>query len=949
MTLESLLPLAFGKFHAKQPILLEDGLNIITGDNESGKSTLAAFILGMLYGFKKEGRTRIYRTPEFERYKPWAGKEYRGVLVYEVDGKVYRIERSLEPDITRIYDNLTGEEITHEFVQDSRKEYNFAQMHLGLSAKEFRNTIWIGQLGSVQDGDLGLEIQGKLENILQGTEEDLPFAKALAVLNVERGRIKTPRSTRAKLDVIQEQKAELTCEIEDAREREAQVRQIMVELRRLKREEAELVQKAEQASRQVDSIRALLLRQVVYQARHLKQEIAGLEHILSQLEWARRLPQDLTRDLQELVRSKQDVEARIEEVKAELSRLAANKQALVEQLGPYETVISAGLTQDQVSGLYSKYLTCKAGAGRSERHANEARRMLRRLEEEAAGMGNLSDAQATLAEAEKLQEIAVLSEREKSKLDVELEQAKAGLAQADVRGAGGWLYALSLGVLGIAIALTIVGLPLAVPAFAISVVVFGIGSYTRKRALDVRYQAEEVYNEAAALVEDQARRVAQAKAALHDFLGLHDVTSVEDLRRQVQRVAEFHTRLTNAKQQYDLAHSYWYESSQELSVTETQLVSMLVNTGCLARGQAVTEAAVELLQTKLSEAAAIKGDMGNIDYRIKQSEGMLSKFRARQEHLQQAEIQLLETAGVGTMQELYDKIAAHEQYLDADKALGHLREKLSAVLAGRDLDDLEAELRQLEEAAGEGALSEIAVSGSGAGTLRDTVSIDDLSEKDHQEAQRYLSRVKTQLSELRERKASMEKEVSLRQREGRPVYSIEEDLARVSEIENELTQDKAALDLALKTLEELSRNLRREFAPLLNQRTGEILRQITGGRYFEARISPDLEMNIIHPGQQSQTQIANLSCGTVDQCYFALRVAVAELIVTRDSFPLFLDDSFVQYDDKRLEGALKIVAELSERHQILLFSCHGREQAMAERLGIRCNIVNLNCLGELTG
>ena len=71
MKLKSLWPLAFGKFHASEPIILEDGLNIITGDNESGKSTLAALILGMLYGFKKEVRTRAYRTPEFDRYKPW--------------------------------------------------------------------------------------------------------------------------------------------------------------------------------------------------------------------------------------------------------------------------------------------------------------------------------------------------------------------------------------------------------------------------------------------------------------------------------------------------------------------------------------------------------------------------------------------------------------------------------------------------------------------------------------------------------------------------------------------------------------------------------------------------------------------------------------------------------------------------------------------------------------
>nr|MBP7586067.1 hypothetical protein [Spirochaetota bacterium] len=42
----------------------------------------------------------------------------------------------------------------------------------------------------------------------------------------------------------------------------------------------------------------------------------------------------------------------------------------------------------------------------------------------------------------------------------------------------------------------------------------------------------------------------------------------------------------------------------------------------------------------------------------------------------------------------------------------------------------------------------------------------------------------------------------------------------------------------------------------------------------------------------------------------------------KDGFPLFLDDSFLQYDDKRLEGVMAVLSALADRHQILLFSCH---------------------------
>ena len=126
--------------------------------------------------------------------------------------------------------------------------------------------------------------------------------------------------------------------------------------------------------------------------------------------------------------------------------------------------------------------------------------------------------------------------------------------------------------------------------------------------------------------------------------------------------------------------------------------------------------------------------------------------------------------------------------------------------------------------------------------------------------------------------------------------------------EKRLSEDRDALELAVGTLEDLSRNLRREFAPALNERVGEILKEITGGRYLDVRVSPDLEMSVIHPGGKKQTPIAALSGGTIDQCYFALRVAIAELIVNKEEFPFFLDDSFVQYDDKRLEGALGTIS-----------------------------------------
>ena len=939
MKLVSLWPIAFGKFHAQEPIVLEDGLNIILGDNESGKSTLGAFISGMLYGFKKEGRTRISRTPEHEKYRPWSGDEYRGTIVYEHEGRIYRVERWFDPDIVKIYDEITGEDITGEFAQDSRKEYNFAELHLGLSAKEFRNTIWIGQLQSAQDSDLGLEIQGKLENILQGGAEDLSFAKALSVLNVERSKIQTPRSTKGKLDLIQEKIGELEIELKEAREREAGIRKALVDLRNMQLEEDEIARRCREAEIKVEQIRGLMLHRVVSSARELEYKVNAQRDILEKLNWAQDLPAGIETRMERLIQEKENLAARMNEIKEEKDKLFYKKQDLLQRLEKHRSLLNTGLDEVKVSGLHSRYLACKASATRAERHANDARRQLLALEakKDELGFPHSYAGDALLSKAEELREIAILAEREKTRCDMEIEKARAALDYVDSSKSTSWIYALSLAVLGLAIAFTVMGLPLAFPAFGLSVVVFGIGSYRQMKVQNARNRREAELDEKIEQGEEQARRVMEARLALNEFLALQDVGSVEELRVRVREVSAFYEKLNNAREQYELARRYWFECSQELSSVEKELTSILVNSGCLAPGQPITDKAVERLNAKLRDASALTSELANLDARLNDLEATLTQLQMKLENLALEQDKIFQAAGVTSEDEFTEKVASYHLYVKTKEELSHLTQRLAAILSGRDLHDLEKELADVEGRIGPVSELDALIDGSLV-----FVGEHSITEKDYQEALKHADELKAQLSNIRADLASKEKEVYLRQREGRPVYAIEEELSAQRRKELELAEDRDALELALSTLENLSRNLRREFAPVLKDRVGGILSEITGGKYFDVRISPDLEMSVIHPGDERQVPIVALSGGTIDQCYFALRVAVAELIVNKPEFPFFLDDSFVQYDDQRLEGVLGIVSDLAKRYQVLLFSCHGREAVQAQKMGIPCNIIRLS-------
>jgi len=58
----------FGKLQNKE-IKLNKGINIIYGENESGKSTLLKFITSMFYGANKNKNGKV--ISDYDRYTPW--------------------------------------------------------------------------------------------------------------------------------------------------------------------------------------------------------------------------------------------------------------------------------------------------------------------------------------------------------------------------------------------------------------------------------------------------------------------------------------------------------------------------------------------------------------------------------------------------------------------------------------------------------------------------------------------------------------------------------------------------------------------------------------------------------------------------------------------------------------------------------------------------------------
>ncbi len=153
---------------------------------------------------------------------------------------------------------------------------------------------------------------------------------------------------------------------------------------------------------------------------------------------------------------------------------------------------------------------------------------------------------------------------------------------------------------------------------------------------------------------------------------------------------------------------------------------------------------------------------------------------------------------------------------------------------------------------------------------------------------------------------------------------------------NENTVELEAVKLALSSIQELSTEIHDSFGQELNRAVSEVISVVTGQKYQDLKIDEKLEVKVGLNGEY--VLLERLSAGTIDQVYFALRMAVADLLLGKDEVPLLLDDSFALYDDQRVKAAL---AEIAGRKQTLLFTCHKREQKLLEELGLPYHIVEL--------
>ena len=157
------------------------------------------------------------------------------------------------------------------------------------------------------------------------------------------------------------------------------------------------------------------------------------------------------------------------------------------------------------------------------------------------------------------------------------------------------------------------------------------------------------------------------------------------------------------------------------------------------------------------------------------------------------------------------------------------------------------------------------------------------------------------------------------------------------EIKDREKQLKAS-GLAIEILQEAYKELRDNFGPILNKNVVESFKNFTDGKYSEVMVADNYEMKVRNEKNIMKSEV--LSNGANDQLNLSLRLAFIDMIFKSKDVSIYLDDAFVQYDNKRIENTIKYLVNYNFK-QCIIFTCHNREESIISKHNIKHKYIKL--------
>ncbi len=237
MTINTLNIISFGGLR-NRVIDLSDGVNVISGANESGKTSAAMFIKFIFYGLNgRKGRNAV---TERQRYVNRSTLQAAGSIACTTnDGTQWRIER-----LVSLSDGQSVRErvrITNMTTGESTIGQNPGEFFFGIPEEVFVSTCFISQSAQMKPDMTGLSATDTaIGNLLSSADETVDVPRAVKQLEAKRRELMHKNGSGGEINALQEKREALAAEMQSTSERASEIMQLDASLEDIKKKIAEL-------------------------------------------------------------------------------------------------------------------------------------------------------------------------------------------------------------------------------------------------------------------------------------------------------------------------------------------------------------------------------------------------------------------------------------------------------------------------------------------------------------------------------------------------------------------------------------------------------------------------------------------------------------------------------------------------------------------------------------
>ena len=325
---------AYGNIENKD-INLEEGINVIHGANESGKSTLLNYIISIFYGISrnKEGKA----LSDYEKYKPWSSNEFSGRISYKLEnGEKYEIFRDFNKKNPKIYNDKL-EDISDRFETDKKDGSKFFIEQMGIDKQMYLSTVVSTQEEvRLDEKNQNMLIQ-KIANLAGTGEDNVSYKKALIKLQEKiRDEIGTNKTSQKPINIIEKEIVEINnkiVETEKYRNRkyeiDAEKEQILSELKELEQQKQILQELQNSMKSEEETKNRLEIRE-----KNRKDNIAKINELTNQkntINAESERVQSAKNHLQDIIKGHKE---NIEKLNSEIEKIANEKEETQEKEKP---------------------------------------------------------------------------------------------------------------------------------------------------------------------------------------------------------------------------------------------------------------------------------------------------------------------------------------------------------------------------------------------------------------------------------------------------------------------------------------------------------------------------------------------------------------------------------------------------------------------------------------